>query len=50
MYSYVCILGWPQIHYVVEDGLEFLTILPVPPDSWDDIYVPSCLAYIHSIT
>lgn len=42
MYSYVHILGWPETHYVVEDKLEFL-ILPVPPESWDDLHVPSCL-------
>ena len=31
-----CSSGWPETHYVAQDGLEITEIhLPLPPESWN---------------
>ena len=45
LYRFHVAEGWPQTHYVAEDDLELLILLPVPPGAGiAGIYLPH-LAY-----
>lgn len=39
-----CISGWPQTGYVAKDGLQLLSLLPLPPRCWDHTSTPSLFA------
>lgn len=43
-------LGWPQTHYVVQNDLEPLNLLPVPPKCWGDRWALPHLAPWHLFT
>lgn len=46
MGDFLCILGWPQTGYVVEDGLELLVFLHLPPEFWNYRREPLCLVNV----
>lgn len=39
-------LGWPQCFYVPRNGLQFLLLLPVPPEPWGCNSIPTYVVYV----
>lgn len=40
-------LGKSRIYYAAKDGLEFLFLLLLPPECWDNTYEPPYPAHIN---